>query len=133
MNNSEDIRCTKTHEWVRREGDKLVVGITDFAQRRLSDVIHVELPEPDDHHYEEHEDISAIESLKLSIELHAPVPGYIAAINSILLSRPELINEDPYGEGWVVEMKPDNMDDIENLVDLDVYEATLPEDEDDEE
>ena len=127
----QDIRCTQTHEWVRAEGKKLVMGITEYGQSLLSDVIRIELPEPDDHHYEANEDIAVIESLHAALDYHAPVAGTIIAVNHELLSKPELINEDPYGDGWLVELKPDKMADIDELMDIDEYEAHLP-DEDEE-
>lgn len=129
---TDPLHCkfTVTHEWVRPKGDKITVGISEDAQRQLSDIIHVELPEPDEHHhYAEHEEMGVVESLRLSTDFHAPVSGTITAINANLLSSPELINEDPYGEGWLVEMVPDDMDDVESLMDIDEYEGILPEDE----
>jgi glycine cleavage system H protein len=125
-----ELRFTDTHEWVKvKDRNTLIVGITDFSQMRLSDVTSVELPEPDDHHYDAREEISVIEALNSSAAFHAPVSGTIVATNTELLSQPELVNLDPYGSGWLVEMKPDNMADILNFMDVDEYEANLPEDE----
>ena len=123
------LRFTGTHEWVRHKGKTVVVGVAEDAQVRQSDIIHVELPEPDEHHFEAGEDIAVIESVKTSVDLHAPVSGTVSAINTKLLSHPELINEEPYGDGWVVEMKPDSMAEIEELMTIDEYEDTLPEEE----
>jgi glycine cleavage system H protein len=133
MREPVDYRFVPTHEWVRVEGEELVVGITEYAQQRLSDIIHVELPEPDEHHYEAHEDFITLESLKTALDFHAPTAGRIVAVNSELLSNPELINEDPYGEGWLVRMIPDNMDDLQNLLNYHEYEGGLPEEEEEEE
>jgi glycine cleavage system H protein len=125
-----DLRFTDMHEWVRiKDRNTIVVGITDFAQARLSDITSVELPEPDEHHYEAREEISVIEALNTSAAFHAPVDGMIVATNMELLGRPELINLDPYGSGWLVEMRPDNITDILSFMDFDEYEANLPEDE----
>ena len=125
-----ELRFTDTHEWVRlKDRTTIVVGITDFAQMRLSDITSVELPEPDDHRYEAREEISIIEAINASAAFHAPVAGTIAATNTDLLSRPELLNSDPYGSGWLIEMRPDNIEEIFSLMDLDEYEAHLPEDE----
>jgi glycine cleavage system H protein len=125
-----DLRFTDTHEWVRiKDRNTIAVGITDFAQARLSDVTSVELPEPDEHHYEAREEISVIEALNTSAAFHSPVAGVIVATNTELLGRPELANLDPYGSGWLVEMRPDNMTDILGFMDVDEYEANLPEDE----
>lgn len=120
-------RFTETHEWVHVKSDTLVVGVTEYAAALLADVTNVELPEPDDHHYEEHEDIGTIEGIRSSMDFHAPLTGVIVATNTRLLSNPELINSDPFGEGWIVELKPDRMADIDELLDVDEYEAGIPE------
>lgn len=122
-------RFSHTHAWVvpKEDGATILVGISDYLQHHLSDIINVDLPEPDDHHYEAEEDVCLIESLKTTTDLHTPVSGIITAINTNLLSSPEIINDDPYGAGWIVEMKPDNIADIEALCDADEYELSLPE------
>lgn len=128
MTDLNDLKFAPTHEWARREGNRVIVGISDDAQRNLSDVIHVEMPEPDEqHHYEAGEEIGVIESLKISVDFHAPVSGTITSINAELLSNPELINEDPFGAGWLVEMRPDDPEDVDRLMDVDEYEGSLPE------
>ena len=129
MTDPTELRFASSHEWAKVKGESVVVGVSEYAQQHLSDVVHVELPEPDDHHYEAEEDMCVVESLKTASDCHAPVSGTITAINTDLLSRPEVINEDPYGEGWIVEMAPDKMSDIENLMDVYEYEAGLPEEE----
>ena len=129
MRDPSEFKYAPTHEWVFRKEESLLVGITDHAQQQLSDIVHVELPEPDDHHYEVHEEVGSIESLRMATDFHAPVSGTIIAINTQLLSQPELINSDPYGEGWLIEMMPDRMDDLEDLVDVDEYEALWPDEE----
>ena len=133
MRDPADMRFTEAHEWVYVKGTTILVGLTEFAQQRLSDITHVEMPEPDDQHYEAREEVGVLESLQSSKDLHAPVSGRIVAINNELLAKPELVNMDPYGQGWLFEMKPDRMSDVEALMDLDEYEAGLPEDEDEEE
>jgi len=127
MEDLSDIRFTPNDEWVRLEGETIRVGISDFAQGRLGDIVHVDLPEPDDHHYEPDEDAGVIESLSGSIEFHAPLAGMITAINSNLLSNPELVSVDPYGAGWLVEMKPDDIGGYDELLDVNEYESGLPE------
>jgi glycine cleavage system H protein len=124
-----DFRFTHTDEWVRHEGDRLRVGITDFAQSKLGDVVHVDLPEPDDHRFESEEEVGAVESLSGSMEFHAPVAGRITAINTNLLSAPETVSADPYGEGWLIEIQPDDPAELEELMDVNEYESGLPEDE----
>ena len=131
MDDLTAMKFTRSHEWALRKADTIIVGITDFAQHKLSDITGVELPEPDEHHYEAHEEMCVIESLKTAADCRAPVPGVITAINMSLMTRPELVNNDPYGQGWLVEMRPDNMADIDDLMDADRYEVMLP-DEDEE-
>ena len=123
------LKYTRTHEWVYVKGKKIVVGVTDYAQQQLSDITSVDLPEPDDQLYEAGEEIGMLESVKTSADFHAPVAGTITATNTELLSRPELINSDPFGRGWVIEMAPASMAELNTLLDVDEYEATLPEDE----
>ncbi|MEO0273371.1 MAG: glycine cleavage system H protein [candidate division WOR-3 bacterium] len=130
MMNLSDLKFTSTHEWVRVEKGTIVVGITDYIQGLLPRITNVELPEPDEnHHYEAGEDVSVIESLRNTYDFKAPVSGIIVEVNYNLLSNPELINEDPYGEGWIIRMKPDNMKDVNKLLDLYTYEDNLPEEE----
>lgn len=123
------LKYTRTHEWVYVKGKKIIVGITDFGQQQLSDITSIDLPEPDEHHYEAGEEIGVMESVKTSADFHAPVSGTITATNTELLSRPELINSDPFGRGWIVEMAPDSMAELSSLMDIDEYENSLPEEE----
>lgn len=129
MNDPASLKYTRTHEWVMAKGKKIVVGVTDFAQQSLSDITAVELPEPDDTRYEAGEELGVIESVKTSADFHAPVSGKITAINTELLSRPELINTDPFNRGWLIEMQPEKISDVFNLMDADEYDASLPEEE----
>ncbi|MCX7590304.1 MAG: glycine cleavage system protein GcvH [Kiritimatiellae bacterium] len=131
MADPANLRYTENHQWVEIRGSRIRVGLTEYGQERLSDITHVELPEPDDHHYEAHEEIGLVESLKMAAEFRAPVAGKIVAVNSDLFIKPELINQDPYGDGWLVEMIPDDMGDVKDLMDLDEYEAGVPEEEED--
>jgi glycine cleavage system H protein len=129
MIDESKLRYTHSDLWVRREGKRILIGLTDFGQHRLGDAVHVEMPEPDDHHYEAGEDMGVVQSLRTSFEMHAPVSGIITRINIKLLSRPEIVNSDPYGDGWLVEMKPDSVLDVEHLLDIQEYESGLPEEE----
>jgi glycine cleavage system H protein len=129
MDDLSELRFTPKHEWVRVKGDRIVVGLTDFAQSLLSDVLSVELPEPGDHHYDANEEIGVVESERATRDFRAPVSGTIAAVNSALLTDPELINADPYGDGWIVEMKPDAVGDVRHLMHVDEYEELLPSEE----
>jgi glycine cleavage system H protein len=131
MRDPSELKYTRTHEWACLKGNRIVVGITDYAQAHLADIVNVEMPEPDDHHYDAGEECCVIGSLKTSRACLMPVSGTIVAINTELLSRPEVINSDPYGEGWLVEIKPDSREEIRDLMDVDEYEASLPEEEED--
>lgn len=132
MTDPVDFKFTHDHEWVQVRGDIIRVGVSDYIQSKLDDITHVDLPEPDDHHCEMEETLGEIESLRGATEYHAPAAGIITAINTELLVKHELINHDPYGEGWLIEMKLDDMADLDDLMDLHEYEATLPEDEEEE-
>ena len=128
MTEPYDLRFTSTHEWIAMEGKTRRCGISEYAQFFMGDITRVDLPEPDDHHYEEGEEIGTVESLKTSLDLHMPVGGRITAVNTRLLSNPEIINEDAYDAGWIFEIKPDKPSAIEELMDIDEYEADIPDD-----
>jgi len=129
MSDPAELRYTATHEWVRVQGKKIIVGLSEHALAEISDVIKVELPEPDEHHYAPGDDVGVIESVEASVDLHAPVAGTIVAANTAAFSRPDVITDDPYGEGWLIEMKPDSMADLRNLMNIDEYEDSLPQEE----
>ena len=103
MNIPEDLQYTKSHEWVRIEGDTATIGITDHAQEELGDVVFVELPEVGAA-LEAGDSFGAVESVKAVSDLYAPVGGEVAEVNSALEDSPEKINEDPYGEGWILKL-----------------------------
>lgn len=96
----EDLRYTEEHEWVRLQGDRAVVGITDHAQEELTDIVYVELPSVGAT-FALGEEFAVVESVKAASEIYAPVSGEVVEVNVALEDRPELINEDPYGEGWI--------------------------------
>ena len=104
MNIPEDLQYTKSHEWVRIEGDTATIGITDHAQDELGDVVFVELPEEGDT-FDAGESFGTVESVKAVSDLYAPVGGEVVEVNSALENAPENINEDPYGEGWIVKLR----------------------------
>ena len=105
MNLPSDLRYTKTHEWVRKSGDKWVVGISDYAQHEISDVVFVELPHLGQK-VEQGKAVSVVESVKAAFDIYAPVSGTIKAINTSLESDPGIVNQDPYGKGWFFEITP---------------------------
>jgi glycine cleavage system H protein len=104
LNIPEDLQYTKSHEWVRIEGDTATIGITDHAQDELGDVVFVELPEEGDT-FDAGESFGTVESVKAVSDLYTPVGGEVVEVNSALEDAPENINEDPYGEGWIVKLR----------------------------
>lgn len=128
MDTPRDLRYTKTHEWVRWNGKVATVGITDFAQDQLSDLTYVELPTEGDS-FSAQEEVAVVESVKAASDVYAPISGTITAVNKALLDKPELINTDPYGEGWIFKMTPDDVSELESLMDADSYDAQNPDEE----
>ncbi len=112
------------HEWVRVEGEEAVIGISDFAQDQLSDVVYVELPEVGDS-FEVGEVFAVVESVKAASDVYMPVSGEILEINEELEDSPELVNSDPYGEAWFVRVAMANLDELEDLMDADAYKAFI--------
>lgn len=122
--NPSDLRYTQDHEWIRVEGDTATVGITDHAQKALGDVVFVELPELGKT-FERGEAFGTVESVKAVSELYAPAGGTVAAVNEELSSSPELVNEDPTGEGWFIKLKPFDSSALGELMDQAAYDAFL--------
>lgn len=116
----DDLRYTEQHEWVRVDGDEVVVGITDHAQEQLGDVVYVDLP-PEGATVEQGAAFGEVESTKSVSDLFAPVGGTIAARNGELEERPELLNRDPYGDGWLVRIDTEDTSAVEGLLDADAY------------
>ncbi len=125
MNIPDDLQYTQTHEWIRQEDDEIVVGITDFAQAQLSDLTYVELPAIGDQ-VGVGDEIAVLESVKAASDIYAPVAGTITGVNELLQESPELLNADPYGEGWLFKLRPQNMTDLDDLLEAEQYEETLP-------
>lgn len=125
MNIPKDLLYTKTHEWIREDDDGVTIGVTDFAQSQLSDVTFVELPEIGDH-IDAEEEAAVLESVKAASDIYAPFGGTVTAVNDVLSDSPEMINSDPYGDGWLFKMEPDAASDLEDLLDAESYEETLP-------
>lgn len=120
----EDLKYTKDHEWVRKEGDLVVVGITDHAQSELGEIVYVEI-ETEGEILEAEEVFGTIEAVKTVSDLFMPLSGKVEAFNEDLESNPEAVNEDPYGKGWMIKILPNNMDDFEELLSSEAYQATL--------
>jgi glycine cleavage system H protein len=101
----QQLHYTKTHEWVRKDEEFFTVGITDHAQTMLGDLVYVELPEPEST-LEEGQECAVVESVKAAADIYCPVPGEIIEINEDVIENPQLINQDPYGKGWLFRVKP---------------------------
>ncbi len=117
----QDLRYTKEHEWVRTEETRVVVGITDHAQVELTDVVYVELP-AEQTEVEAGEEFAVVESVKAASEIYAPVSGVVVEVNRELEERPELINEDPYGRGWIAVFEMRHPGQLEDLLTSAQYE-----------
>lgn len=124
MSVPQDLQYTKSHEWVRQEGDTATVGITEHAQDELGDVVFVELPSEGDT-FDAGDSFGTVESVKAVSDLYAPVGGEVVEVNSALEDAPERINEDPYGRGWIVRLRTSGEAD---LLSAEEYEEVLQED-----
>ncbi len=128
----DDLRFDEGHCWVREEGDELIIGITDYAENELGDILFVELPEPGTH-ITRGEAFGSIESAKAVEDLIAPVSGVVTRRNDEVIDEPETINEDPYGDGWLIAVKPDEDYNPDELLTYEQYKATLELEEEEEE
>ena len=128
MDAPKNLKFTTTHEWVRLDGKEVAIGITDFAQDQLSDLTYVELPTPGDS-FSAQDEVAVVESVKAASDVYAPISGTITKINKLLIDKPELINADPYGDGWIFKMIPDDLTELESLLDHDQYEQLMPDEE----
>ena len=124
----DDLRYTREHEWARRRDGKVVVGITDFAQDQLGDVVYVELPDVGDQ-VKKGESFGVVESTKAVSELFAPASGKVVEVNAPLKDAPETINEDPYEEGWMIVIEPSDPKELDSLLDPKAYKAFVEEQE----
>ncbi len=120
LNLPDDVKYTDDHEWARLEGENLKVGLTDYAQDQLGEIVFVEMPELGDT-FEKKEEFGSLESVKAVSEMYMPVGGEIVSINEELSDAPELVNEDPYGKGWIIEVKPGDPAELDLLMNKDAY------------
>jgi len=121
---SDDFYYTKDHEWVKIKGDKGIVGITDFAQKQLGDVVYVEFPKIGAQ-LEFHQSLGVIESVKAVSDIYSPISGEVIKINEELNNSPELLNEDPHGKGWIIHLKIKDKGELEKLMSASEYEKFL--------
>ena len=124
MDFPEDLRYTREHEWARKKGSSYVVGITDFAQSQLGDVVYVELPDVGDP-VKKGESFGVVESTKAVSELFAPLSGKVVEVNDPLSDAPETVNDDPYGEGWLIRVRLSDPAEVEALLDAPAYREFL--------
>jgi glycine cleavage system H protein len=125
-NTPEDLTYTKDHEWVRVKGEEATVGITDHAQQQLGDVVYVELPKVGDK-FETSEPFGSVESVKAVSEIYMPLSGAVVEVNDALNDSPELVNEDPYGDGWMIRIKIENRSQVDALLTSVEYEDYIKE------
>jgi glycine cleavage system H protein len=119
-------RYSDDDEWVRVEGDEVVIGITDHAQDSLSDIVYLELPDVGDS-FSAGDAFGVVESVKAAADLLMPIAGEVTAVNTPLTDTPELVNSDPYGAAWMIRVRPDNMAEVDSLMDAVAYEKFLAE------
>jgi len=124
MNFPENLKYTKSHEWVRQEGDKCVVGITEYAQKELSDVVYVELPKADQE-VKQAGAVCIVESVKAAFDIYAPISGKVLETNGQVETDPSLVNQDPYGEGWFFSLSASDVSELETLMSNTEYEQML--------
>ena len=120
----DDLLYTATHEWIKREGDNIRVGITDHAQSELTDVVYVELPKLE-RQVNAKEPIAVVESVKAASDIYAPVKATVVEANKALEADPGLINREPYGQGWIFVLKIENPEDLKNLKDAAAYKDQI--------
>ncbi|MBU1004284.1 MAG: glycine cleavage system protein GcvH [Nanoarchaeota archaeon] len=126
MENPKELKYSKEHEWVRLEGDIATVGVTYFAQKQLTDIVFVELPEKGKN-VEQGKQMAVIESVKSVSDVFSPVSGEVIEVNDKLKDNPELINNEPYGAGWIAKIKAVNKDELNNLMSADDYDKFVSE------
>lgn len=120
----DNFHYTKDHEWLKAEGGVATVGITDFAQKQLGDVVYVELPEVGSS-LESHQSLGVVESVKAVSDIYAPISGEVLEVNEALNDTPETLNEDPHGEGWIIKLKIKDPSQVEKLMSVSEYEKFL--------
>ncbi len=122
----KDLKYTKEHEWVRLEGNIAVVGVTDYAQDSLGDVVYVELPQ-EGVSVTKNESFGVVESVKAVSDLYSPVSGSVAEVNDAIVDNPEVINEDPYGDAWMIKVELGSSSELDDLMSADEYQKFIEE------
>lgn len=124
MNIPENLKYTKDHEWIRVEGDEAVIGITDFAQKELGDIVFIEV-ETEGETLDIEEAFGTIEAVKTVSDLFMPVSGEVLTVNEALEDAPDTVNNDPYGDGWIIRVKPTDPSQLEDLLTAEQYKAQI--------
>lgn len=119
----QQLQYTKTHEWVKKDDELLTIGITDHAQTMLGDLVYVELPEPESN-FDFGQECAVVESVKAAADIYCPVPGEIIEVNTAVIENPQLINQDPYGKGWLFRVRPYDRGPV-NLLDAAEYSKVV--------
>jgi glycine cleavage system H protein len=126
--NPEELRYTQSHEWVRIEGDVGTIGITDYAQKELGDIVYLELPEVG-HVFNAEEEFGTVESVKAVSELFTPVSGEVIEINKAAVAEPGIVNDDPFGDGWMIKLKLSTDEEVQKLLSAEQYEDYVKQEE----
>jgi len=124
MNIPENLKYTKDHEWIKVDGDEAYVGITDYAQNELGDIVFVEI-ETEGENLEKEEVFGTVEAVKTVSDIFMPISGEVLEVNSQLEDSPEIVNKDPYGEGWLIKVKLSNKSELDGLLDADKYKELI--------
>lgn len=120
----DDLRYTEDHEWARVKGENVTIGVSDYAQNQLGDIVFVEMPRSGES-FKKGDEFGTVESVKAVAELYMPVDGEVIQVNQALEDAPELLNQSPYGDGWIIEVKPDDISQLEVIMDKDAYVKLL--------
>ena len=124
MNIPDNLKYTKDHEWIKADGDAAYIGITEFAQKELGDIVYVDITE-DGETVAEGDVFGSVEAVKTVSDLFMPITGEITEVNEALEDAPETVNSDPYGDGWMIKFTPENMADLDNLLDAAAYKELI--------
>jgi glycine cleavage system H protein len=120
LNLPEDVKYTKDHEWAKLEGETVTIGINDYAQDQLGEIVFVEMPEKGDT-FSQEDEFGSVESVKAVSELYIPISGEVVTVNEALEDAPERVNDDCYAGGWIIKVKPDDLSEMDNLMDKAAY------------
>jgi len=121
-----DLKYTKSHEWAKINGDTISIGLTDYAQESLGDIVHIELPE-EGQELSTDDVFGEVESVKAVSDLYAPISGKVSEVNAALIDSPEAVNDDPYGEAWLIKLKVGDSSEVDKLMDAEKYKAYVEE------